>query len=995
MKKVLIILGSIIVILLIAAITLPIIFKDDIKKAVDDAIAENVDADVFYDAESFSISFFSHFPTLTVSIDEIGLVGRGEFDGIPLTEIQEFEVSLKPLSVIFGDQIEVSAIYIREPQVYALILEDGKANYDIFVSEADTVQESDTASSEMAIQINHWEISDGKVIYEDRLSNMALELFGLNHSGNGNFENTVLDMDTETSIDTVSFVFEDVQYLSNKSFYADMILNMDLDKMRFEFKENHFRVNEFAFNLNGIFEMPEEDITMDITFGAEDNSFKSLLSLIPGIYTESFDGIETTGAFSFEGWTKGTYNENSLPGFGLDLVVKNSSFKYDELPTPVENIKGTLKVLCPEGDIDYTSIDIKDFHFNIEDNPFDLNLAVKNLVDYPIDLDAKAKLDLEKVTRVFPVEKTSLKGIFTLEAKAEGKYDSVRNIIPAFNLDATLENGYVKNSDYPVPLENIHFEAHSYSKDGSMQNAVFNLTDMSFVLGEDKVNASAYVVNFDSPNWDAKVNGKLNVEELNKIYPIEGVEMAGTIIANVQSKGKFSDVEAENYSALKTSGNVSLRNFRYSDQESMPQGVEITTADAEFSPANINIKNVDGKSGESDFKASGTVNNYMGYVMNEGLLTGEFNVSSNYFNVNEFMDDDESEVEEEEDSELEVIKVPENLDLVLHSKANKVKYDNLTLSNLAGDLIVKNSTVRLESLVFNSLGGQFTTSAAYNTENIETPKFDISLNIKNLSIPKSYQNFNTVQALAPIAEDMTGQFNSDLSLSGELLNDFSPKLSTLTGSGLIEIIDAAINDSGLIEGITEVTKLKDADSFGLKDALVNFSIENGFVTTKPFDVSIAGYEAEVSGRTGIDGSVDYIFNIDVPTGAAGSVINNLAASITGGKDVVGDEITVPVKIGGKFNDLTFGLAAGSGTSAGSEGVTGQVKDVIKEQTQAELDSQKSIAKDSANAVVKTAKDSVSNTAEEKIEEGKDELKEKAEEALKDIFGKKKKKDDGN
>ncbi|MCX2744917.1 AsmA family protein [Mangrovivirga sp. M17] len=995
MKKVLIILVSIIVILLIAAITLPIIFKDDIKKAVDDAIAENVDADVFYDAESFSISFFTHFPTLTVSIDEIGLVGRGDFEGIPLTEIQEFEVSLKPLSVIFGDQIEVSAIYIRKPQVYALILQDGKANYDIFISEEEVEEETDTASSEVAVQINHWEISDGKIIYEDRSANMILELYGLNHSGSGNFENTVLDMETETSIDTVSFEFEEVQYLSNKSFYADIILNMDLEKMRFEFKENHFKVNEFAFNLNGVFEMPEEDITMDITFGAEDNSFKSLLSLIPGIYTESFDVIETTGAFSFDGWTKGTYNENSLPGFGLDLVVKNSSFKYDDLPTPVENIKGTLKILCPEGDIDYTSIDISNFHFNIEDNPFDLNLAIKNLVDYPIDLDARAKLDLEKVTRVFPVENTSLKGIFTLEAKAEGKYDSVRNIIPAFNLDATLENGYVKNADYPVPLEDIHFEAHSYSKDGSMQNAVFNLTDMSFLLGEDKVNASAYVVNFDSPNWDAKVNGKLDVAELNKVYPIEGVDMAGTIIANVQSKGKFSDVEAENYTALQTSGSVSLRNFKYSDQESMPQGVEITTADAVFTPANINIKTVDGKSGQSDFKASGTVNNYMGYVMNDGLLSGEFNVSSNFFNVNEFMAEDEQETEEEEESELEVIKVPENLDLVLHTNANEVKYDNLTLSNLSGDLIVRNSTVRLESLVFNSLGGQFTTSGSYNTENIDKPKFDISLNIKNLSIPKSYQNFNTVQALAPIAEDMTGYFNTDLSLDGELLQDFSPKLSSLSGSGLIEIIDAAIKDSGLIEGITEITKLKDADSFGLKDALVNFTIKDGYVTTQPFDVSISGYEAEVSGRTGIDGSVDYIFNIDVPTGAAGSAINKLASSITGGKDVVGDEITIPVKVGGKFNDLTFGLAGGPGTKTGSESATGQVTDAIKDEAQAELDSQKKVVEDSANVVVQTAKDSVSNVAEEKIEEGQEELKEKAENALKDIFGKKKKKDDGN
>ncbi|NMM47114.1 AsmA family protein [Marinigracilibium pacificum] len=994
MKKGLIIIGSIVVILLIAAITLPIIFKDDIKKAVDEALAENIDADVFYDAESLSISFFSHFPTLSVSIEEIGLVGRGDFEGIPLTEIQEFEVSLKPLSVIFGDQIEVSGIYIRQPQIYALILQDGKANYDIVKSSEEEVEEDiDTTSSDMKIQIDHWEISDGEIVYEDRSSNMFLKISGLNHEGNGNFGSTILDMDTETSIESITFKSDDVAYFSEKSFYADMVLSMDLDKMIFTFKENHFKVNDFGFNFNGAFEMPDENIKMDIKFGAEDNSFKSLLSLIPGIYTESFDDIETTGAFAFDGWAKGTYNENSLPGFGLDLDIKSSSFQYDDLPTPVENIKGTFKVLCPEGNIDYTSVEINNFHFNIEDNPFDLNLIVKNLVDYPIKLDANAKLDLEKITKVFPVEETTLKGIFTLAAKAEGKYDSVRNIIPAFNVDATLDNGYVKNAEYPVALENLHFEAHANSKDGSMNNGIFNLNDLSFILGKDKVQASAYVTNFDSPVWDANVNGTLNIEELSKVYPMEGVEMAGTVIANIKSKGRLKDVEAENYAALQTSGNVSLRNFNYSDEKSLPLGVSITMAEAQFTPADINIKTVDGKTGETDFKASGKITNYMGYALNDGLLSGVFNVSSNYFNVNEFMTEEAESEESEEESPLEVIKVPENLDIVLHSSANKVKYDNLVLSNLSGDLIIKNSAVKLENLVFNTLGGQFKTSGQYNTENIDHPKFDFALNIQNLSIPVSYQNFNTVQALAPIAEDMTGNFNTNFNLSGELLQDLTPKLSTITGKGLIEILDAAITDSKIIEGITSVTKLKDASGFNLKDALINVDISDGYVTTKPFNVNIAGYNAEVSGRTGIDGSVDYIFNIDVPAGAAGTAINNLAKSVTGGKDVVGEMITIPVKVGGKYDDLSFGLAGGKTSGDSESSVAGQATETIKKEAQAELDSQKKIVEDSAKAVVKTAKDSVTNVAEEKIEEGKEELKEKAEDALKNIFGKKKKKDD--
>jgi hypothetical protein len=64
-KKILIGLGIVLVLVVAAAIILPVVFKDDIKKAIDEEIAKSVNADVIFDVDNFSLTMFSNFPNIT------------------------------------------------------------------------------------------------------------------------------------------------------------------------------------------------------------------------------------------------------------------------------------------------------------------------------------------------------------------------------------------------------------------------------------------------------------------------------------------------------------------------------------------------------------------------------------------------------------------------------------------------------------------------------------------------------------------------------------------------------------------------------------------------------------------------------------------------------------------------------------------------------------------------------------------------------------------
>ncbi len=78
--------------------------------------------------------------------------------------------------------------------------------------------------------------------------------------------------------------------------------------------------------------------------------------------------------------------------------------------------------------------------------------------------------------------------------------------------------------------------------------------------------------------------------------------LAGKIKADIETKGKYSDVQAEKYDRLPTSGSASLKDFKYITTD-LPQ-VTMSQATMTFDPKKIDVQNVNGTIGKSDFNVN-------------------------------------------------------------------------------------------------------------------------------------------------------------------------------------------------------------------------------------------------------------------------------------------------------------------------------------------------------------------------------------------------------
>lgn len=936
-KIVLITIAALLVLFVAVAIIVPIVFKDDIKAVIDKEIAKSVNADVKYNADDFSLSLFRHFPAISVEMKNLSVYNREPFPGNKLFGIDRLDVSVNLKELIFGNDIRVKGITLVKPDINVKVLKDGRASWDIVIPSTDTVKTEPQEAGKFQFGIDHWEIVDGHILYDDASIPFKSEVKGFNHTGKGDFTEKVFDLAVKSTIDSLSVAFAGVEYLSDKHLQVDAVIGISEEFTKYTFKENTTKMNDFSMSCDGWFKMNPKGFDMDIKFGSPQNTFKSLLSLVPGIYTKSFKDIETNGELKFEGFIKGKMADKQMPSFNLALQVKNAMFKYPNLPTAVRNINMNILVDNPSGVIENTLVDLKNLHAELGNNPIDAKCLIENLKNYKMKGELTTTLNLAELTKMFPLDSLELKGNYSLHARAEGIYDSIKKIIPKIDADMTLNDGYVKSGAFPMPLQNVKVAANVKNTTGLMAQTVVNVSSFSMLLDGEQFGGSAIFQNLDDYTWDIKAKGGMDLAKMTKIFPIEGMTIAGKIKADLATKGKYSDVQAKRYDKLPTSGSVALRDFLYTSKD-LPYKVTLSQATTDFNPQRVELKDTKGTIGKSDFALSGAVTNYIGYIFGKETIKGNLHFNSNALDMNEFMTEDPNASKDKSKTDttaMSAFPVPENVDFVLHSDIKTVKMLNYTITNASGDITVKNGIASLSDLKFNMLDGSFVMNGTYQAKDINHPKYDMKLKISDLSIAQAAANFELIKKYAPVAGLVTGNFSTDFAVSGELKKDMMPNLATVTGGGLLKVAQAALTKSKLISGVTAITKLDNTDNVSLKDVLMSATIANGQLNVQPFDIKFGNYVTTVAGSSMLDGQLNYTLKMRVPAGKLGSQLQGTLNQYLGATNA-SDEVTLPITLGGTTTNPKFGLDLKEQKDQMKKAVTSAVKEKGKEAIQEAL-----------------------------------------------------------
>ncbi len=257
---------------------------------------------------------------------------------------------------------------------------------------------------------------------------MQLYLKDLNFDLKGDMTMSETDMQIALNAGEVTFIMEGMKYLNKAVADSKIDLLANLDSLKFYLRENYLTINDLKLNFTGMVAMPGDDIETDLTFGTEQTSFKTLLSLVPAVYMTDFADLKASGEFTLSGSAKGIYSDadSTLPDIALDLKVNNGLISYPDLPEKIQNINISSDVFVDGKDMDETTVNVDAFHMELAGNPFDMTFALKTPMSDPdFRGSMTGKIDLTALSKAIPLDSINLSGIIDMSVKMAGRLSMI------------------------------------------------------------------------------------------------------------------------------------------------------------------------------------------------------------------------------------------------------------------------------------------------------------------------------------------------------------------------------------------------------------------------------------------------------------------------------------------------------------------------------------------------------------------------------------------
>ena len=606
----------------------------------------------------------------------------------------------------------------------------------------------------------------------------------------------------------------------------------------------------------------------------------------------------------------------------VDLSMETPSLTYRTGGIPFLN-KARL-----EADMNVDA-DFANNKYTLKDNTISLNAIQVNIDGWAamqkngIGMDMKLNTNevgfkelLSLIPAIYAKDFQDLKtdGKASLTAFAKGILG--QDQVPQFEVALDVKDGMFRYPSLPAGVENINITANVKNAGGNIDATEITVSPFDFVLAGNPFSLKASVKTpMSDPDLQATAKGTLDLGKVKEVYPLEDMTLNGTIQADMNLAGKLSYIEKEQYDQMKAAGSIRLNNMKLNLQD-MP-AIDIQRSTFSFSPRYLQLSETTINIGQNDLTVDSRFENYLGYALKGSTLKGNLNISSNHIHVNDFISSDTTTVQVPEthdsttvsSSEAGVIRIPENIDFTMQANLKEVLFDKMKLETVNGVLTVKNGTVDMRNLSFNTMGGSITANGAYSAPKGVQPHLNAGFDMKGIGFAQAYEELGLVQQLAPIFSGLKGNFSGNLKINTPLDEKMSPVMQQVQGSGSLSTKDLSLNDVKFINQVADIVKKPSMKDIQVKDLNLDFEIADGRVTTQPFDLKLGDYTMNLSGSTGLDQTIDYTGKITLPSGGIGSKLG-----------------TVDMTIGGTFTSPKVGIDMASlAKNAAEQALKGLVK----------------------------------------------------------------------
>lgn len=854
--------------ILLVLFLVPIIFPGQIAEKVKDFANKKLDGELNF--KEANLSFFNHFPSLTVTLNDFSLKGSAPFKNETLIKSDEVAFGINVMSLIFDSSIKIDKIFVSNAEMNVLVNEKGEANYNVYISDKNAKKDSTGTS----LRLEKIDIENSHLVYNDKSAKILIDAKGFNYVGNGGLDKAIFDLYTEAKIDSFDFSFAGEEYLKNKKIDADLITQINTNSLAFVFRQNNLVINKLPVEFLGKLNFLKNGYDIDFSAKSDDSNLNDLFTALPPQYVEWLEKTKVKGRTDLMLTFKGRYSAatNSKPDLAFAMNIRKGYISYKESPFPTSNIEMKFKTRLPSLNTDNLIVDLDTLFFNVDKDFLGAKIHSKGMKDIVISAGLKSKMDLAKLDRAIGLDNLELQGLLSADINAKGTYNASKRLFPKADGFVNLENGRLKTGYYPNPIENIQFKGKIKNTTGLYKDLNVSLLPASFLFEGNPIYVQAVLSDFNNINYDIKAKGNLDVGKIYKVFAQKGLSVNGFIKADVAFKGKQSDAVSGHYNKLDNKGTLEIKNI-VAESKYFPKPFVIKEGNFTFDRDKMWFKTFIANYGQSDFAINGYLQNAINFVLAEkGTLKGTFSVHSNFINVDEFMSGaaegqaakTNPKPEKQKVEAKGVVLLPENMALSLSANAKKVNFEGLNLDDITGNLAVEGGKMKLRNTSFGLIGSRMMIDGVYDDVNSNKANFDLRFLAKEFNVKKAYNEIRLFKELVSAAENAEGIVSVDYKLKGVLDGEMQPIMPSLQGNGVISVKKVKMKGFRLLGAVSKKTGSEGINNPDLSEFDIKSSIRNNVITIEETKVKVALFRLKFSGQTNFGGQLNLRMRLGLP-----------------------------------------------------------------------------------------------------------------------------------
>ncbi len=876
--KVLKITGITIAVILFLLFIIPLLFPGKIASEVKKIANERLDTKLEFTKSK--LSFFTHFPSLTVSLDNLSLTGSKPFSNDTLLKADQVAFGIDIKRLLFDNEVKINKLYVSDALINIMVNEKGQANYNIYVAPEDRKNEKEDPNAPeegTAIRLERIDLQNCHVKYNDRSAKILVDAKGFNYIGKGNLSEDIFDLATDAKIDNLDFYYDRTGYLRRKKVRADLITRINTHALTFILQKNELHINKLPLKFTGIFSILRDGYKINIKAASENTTVKDLLSVMPPEYLTWLERTEISGRSDLLLSFKGDYNvsKKQKPNLAFNLKINEGAVNYKNAPVPLTDFQMDLNAMLPSLDTEQLLVNLRTLKFKVgEKDYFNAYLHSRGLSEMSINASVKGALDLAAVDAALGLENIDLKGILKTDIQARGLFSTSKKLFPKTIGGISLRNGWLKTKYYPNPITNITFVANMLNKAGTYQDLIVAVAPASFVFEGNPVYVNATLSDFNDLAYNAKIKGELNVGRIYQVFSQKDLDLTGYAKADLSLKGKQSYATTGQYDKLDNKGTLLLKNIK-ATSELFPKAFFIKQGNFRFQNEKMWFERFNATYGKSDFDINGYLLNTINYFLeSKGTLSGNFNLKSKLINVDEFMALKEGEnkdrkievqyAKEDHPKMSGVVIIPKNLNVSLNANAEKIEYNKLVFNKLNGKIGIKREGFYLENITFSIIDCILGVTALYKDESPTAAHFDAHFTAKDFDVQRAYKEIPMFHDMVTAAEKAHGIISVDYKVKGDLNGNMGPIYESMQGGGTINLRDVKIKGLKLFDGISSKTGQNGLNNPDMKGIEINSTIDKNLITVEPFTFSVAGFRPTIKGTTSFDGLLDLRMRLGLP-----------------------------------------------------------------------------------------------------------------------------------